>query len=93
MMTGVPAGIDTTTSRPEPARQPQVDDRGDRAMQLNHIDRIVGGLRSHHLEVVHLQEFLEGTAHAVVVFDHQNERQCGSCHPWSYRSVRATSSK
>ena len=73
-MTGVPAGIDTTTSRPEPRASRKSIIAASRTMQMNRIDRVVGGLGGHHLEVVHLKEFLERAANTVIVFDQQDQR-------------------
>jgi hypothetical protein len=62
-------------------------------MQMNRIDRIVGGLGGYNLEMVHLEEFLERTANTMVVFHQQDWRSRGRCHSWFYRPVAATSSK
>ena len=73
MITGTSAGVATTTSRPEPRLQAQVDDGRHEPVLAERVEAFVGGFRRDDREAVHFEKFHQRPANRDVVFDDQHE--------------------
>ena len=63
MMTGTSAGTDTTTSRPDPRLQPEIDDRRRDMVCAQRLESFVGRFGRDDREAVHLQKLHERAAY------------------------------
>ena len=80
IITGTSAGVATTTSRPDPAAQPQIDDRRHQPVLAQRVEPFVGRFRGDDREAVHLEELHQRSADRDVVFDHQHQARAVFAH-------------
>ena len=73
MITGTSAGVETTTSRPDPRRSRRSTTAADELVLPQRLEPFVGGLGGDDGEAVHLEKLHQRPADRHIVFDDEHE--------------------